>query len=48
MGTTRRSSRASAERGEKMFNNMLDYLEAFVNNFVSLELPKVPKDTFNK
>lgn len=41
-------TKASAERGEKLFNNMLDYLEEFVNNFKSLELPKVPKNIFMK
>ena len=39
-------TKASAERGEKLFNNLLDYLEEFVRNFESLELPKVPKDAF--
>jgi creatinine amidohydrolase len=39
---------ASAERGEKLFNNLLDYLEEFVRNFESLELLKVPTDTFKK
>ncbi|EMR73696.1 uncharacterized protein, putative amidase [Thaumarchaeota archaeon SCGC AB-539-E09] len=41
-------TKASAERGEKMFNNMLDYLEEFVKNFEGLELPTVPTDTFKK
>ena len=41
-------TKASAERGEKLFNNMLDYLEEFVKNFEGLELPTVPTDTFKK
>ena len=41
-------TKASAERGEKLFNKMIDYLDDFVTNFEKIKIPKIPKNTFKK
>jgi creatinine amidohydrolase len=39
-------TKASKERGEKLFATLIDYLVEFIQHFESLELPDVPKDHF--
>lgn len=41
-------TKASGERGEKIFNKMIDYLQKFVQNFESMKLPKAPEPQFNE
>ena len=41
-------TKASKERGEKLFTTMIDYLVEFINNFESLKLPKIPKNHFKE
>jgi creatinine amidohydrolase len=46
IGVYANPTKASKERGEKLFNTMIDYLVEFVKNFEMMKLPLVPQDTF--
>jgi creatinine amidohydrolase len=46
IGVYANPTRASKEKGEKLYNLMIDYLVEFAQNFENLSPPKVPLDHF--